>query len=98
MCHTWTRIFCGSDYISKIARAEPDGSAILGPGGAIVEARCQSVSTVEKHDGRFSSAVPDFDFRGSLVGAVAQQSAPHAHVEDTIAGRQKLLPHMLPLR
>ena len=31
MCHIWTRIFCSSDYISKIARAEPDGSAMLGP-------------------------------------------------------------------
>jgi len=71
MCHIWTRFFCGSDYISEIARAEPDGSAILGSGGAMVEARCQSVFTVEKHDGRFSSAVPDFHSRGSLVEAVA---------------------------
>jgi len=64
----------------------------------MVEARCQSVFTVEKHDGRFSSAVPDFHSRGSLVGAVAPLSPPHAHVEDTIADRRKLLPHMLPLR
>ena len=64
----------------------------------MVEARCQSVFSVEKHDGRFSSAVPELHSRGSLVGAVAPLSPPHAHVEDTIADRRELLPHMLPLR
>jgi len=33
MCHIGIRHFCDSDYTSNIARAEPDGSAILGPEG-----------------------------------------------------------------
>jgi len=60
----------------------------------MVEIRYQSVFIVEKHDGRFSSAVPDFHSRGSIVGVVAPESPLHAHVEDTIGDRRKLLPHI----